>query len=94
MSSARSVLWQVPEAIQSIHQVLRDWDEEHFVRQLPHLRLAFAGLTPRECDQVAHLVAAEGGAAELAPVTSREYSSTDMIHGADRQSACSRWPEA
>jgi hypothetical protein len=73
----------VPEAIQSIHEVLRDWDEEHFVRQLPNLRLAFAGLTPRECDQVAQLVAAEGGAAGLTPISSREYSSADMIRGAD-----------
>ena len=62
---------------------MRDWDEEHFVRQLPHLRLAFADLTPRECDRVAQLVAAEGGAAELMTFTSREYSSADMIRGAD-----------
>jgi hypothetical protein len=83
MGSARSVLWQVPEATQSIHQVLRDWDEEHFVSQLPNLRLAFAGLTPRECDQVAQLVAADAGVAGLATITSREYSSADMIRGAD-----------
>ncbi|MFI5458281.1 MAG: DUF5682 family protein [Isosphaerales bacterium] len=83
LCSARSVLWQVPEAIRSIHRVLREWDEELFVRQLPHLRLAFADLTPRECDHVAHLVASEGGVAELTLITSSEYSSADLIRGAD-----------
>ena len=47
LRTARSVLWQVPEAIRSIHQVLRNWNEDQFVHQLPHLRLAFADLTPR-----------------------------------------------
>ncbi len=82
LCSARNVLWQAPEAIHSIHEVLREWDEEQFVRQLPHLRLAFAGLTPRECDQVARLAAREGGVAFLTVIASSEYSSAEMIRGA------------
>jgi Family of unknown function (DUF5682) len=81
--SARNVLWQVPEAIRSIHRVLREWDEEQFVRQLPHLRLAFADLTPRECDRVAQLAAIECGAAALPLITSGECSSADLIRGVD-----------
>ena len=85
LSSARNVLWQVPEAIrQSSTRSCADWDEEHFVRQLPHLRLAFADLTPRECDQVARLVAGLRRARpQLKLITSSEYSSADLIRGAD-----------
>src|SRR5262249_28934249 len=75
LCSARDVLWQAPEAIRAIHQVLREWDEESFVRQLPHLRLAFADLTPRECDQVARLAARQAGVAELELIMSSEFSS-------------------
>jgi hypothetical protein len=83
LCSARNVLWQAPEAIRSIHQVLCEWDEEYFVRQLPHLRLAFADLTPRECDKVAQLVASECSVDELKLIASSEYSSADLIRGAD-----------
>jgi hypothetical protein len=82
LCSARDVLWQAPEAIRAIHQVLREWDEESFVRQLPHLRLAFADLTPRECDQVARLAARQAGVAELELITSSEFSSADLVRGA------------
>ena len=51
--------------IRSIHDVFRDWQEDQFVRQLPHLRLAFADLTPRECDQVARLVSTTVDAGDL-----------------------------
>lgn len=83
LRSARSILWQVPEAVRSIHAVLEQWDEDHFIRQLPHLRLAFADLTPRECDRVAQSVAAEAGVAELPLITRTDYTSADMLHAAD-----------
>ncbi len=82
LCSARNVLWQVPEAIRSIDKVVGEWDEEQFVGQLPHLRLAFAGLTPRECDRVAHLVANVLGVADLKVITESEFASTDLIQGA------------
>jgi hypothetical protein len=83
MRTARSVLWQSPEAIHSIHAVLRDWEEDHFVRQLPHLRLAFADLTPRECDQVAMLVSATMGAGDLKLDHRSDFSVADMLRGAE-----------
>lgn len=83
MRTARNVLWQSPEAIRSIHAILRDWEEDHFVRQLPHLRLAFADLTPRECDQVAKLVSATVGAGDLKLDHRSDFSAADMLRGAE-----------
>jgi hypothetical protein len=67
LHSARSVLWLVPAVLQNLHEVLREWEEDRFVAVLPELRLAFADLTPRECDQVARCVA------ELTGTESREF---------------------
>ncbi len=64
LHSARSVLWLVPEIVHGVHGVLRNWDEDRFVAALPELRLAFADLTPRECDQVARTVTQIAGAPE------------------------------
>jgi len=66
LRTARSVLWQLPECVDMLHELLRDWDEDRFVKQLPLLRFAFASLTPRECDQLAKIVADRSG---LTPFT-------------------------
>lgn len=57
LKTARFVLWQLPECVDTLHELLRDWDETRFVKQLPLLRLAFSSLTPRECDRLAKIVA-------------------------------------
>jgi hypothetical protein len=36
---------------------MRTWSEDEFVRALPEMRLAFAGMTPRETEKVAGAVA-------------------------------------
>ena len=64
LQTARSVLWLVPEVFAALHQVFREWEEDRFVDSLPEFRLAFADLTPRECDQVAHRVAEAVGEPE------------------------------
>ena len=64
LHTARSVLWLVPEVLDNLHQVFRDWEEDRFVDALPELRLAFADLTPRECDQVARCVVGIAGQPE------------------------------
>jgi hypothetical protein len=79
LRTARSVLWQVPEVLASLHEVLRQWEEEHFIRQLPNLRLAFADLTPRECDRVARAVAVHAGAEELTLTTQTEFAEADLV---------------
>src|SRR6202008_1030613 len=64
LRASRSVCWQVPAIVEALHRTLRELSEGDFVALLPHLRLAFADLTPRECDAVARVVASlVGGAA-------------------------------
>jgi hypothetical protein len=90
LRTARSVLWQVPEVLDSLHDVFRSWDEDQFVRALPGLRLAFADLTPRECDRVAEAAAAlagEGagagaGASRIGAVDLSEFTEADLLRGA------------
>ena len=80
---ARSVLWQVPEVIGAIHEVLCDWEEGQFVKLLPRLRLAFSDLTPREADRVARAVAASAGARKLGTIVAADVSGADLLRGAD-----------
>ena len=47
--------------MEELDQRLAGWAEPAFLRALPDLRLAFAGLTPRETDRVAEIVAALHG---------------------------------
>ena len=56
LHASRSVLWHVPDVLAGLHRVLTQWEEAHFVRQLPRLRLSFSQLTPQECDKVARAV--------------------------------------
>jgi hypothetical protein len=85
LRTARGALWQVPELLDSFHHVLKDWDEEQFVRLLPDLRLAFADLTPRECDRVAELVAARTGlptsGVKVAHLSG--FSESDLLRGVE-----------
>ncbi|HYT94452.1 MAG TPA: DUF5682 family protein, partial [Gemmataceae bacterium] len=83
LRTTRSALWQVPDVLRSLHELLSEWEEEHFIRQLPNLRLAFADLTPRECDQVAREVAGQAGVATLKPVEATNFTSADMLQGAE-----------
>lgn len=55
--TAREVVWHDTDVLPALDERLRQWDEETFLDHLPELRLAFAGLTPRETDRVAQLVA-------------------------------------
>jgi hypothetical protein len=79
LHSSRNVLWQVPEVVHAIHEVLEQWEEEHFIRQLPSLRLAFADLTPRECDRVAEAVATHAGVERLPLIQQHHFTSADML---------------
>jgi hypothetical protein len=83
LSTARSILWQVTGATEAIHEVLRSWPDELFVRQLPHLRLALAGLTPRECDAVAAAVAQRAGLKNLGVARSDVFTEGDVLLAAD-----------
>ena len=73
LKTARSALWLVPEVLVNIHEALRTWDDDRFVKLLPLLRLALADLTPRETDRVAKCVATMLGAESLNVATLPGY---------------------
>lgn len=68
---APELLWRVPELLAAIDGLMAGLNDERFVAQLPHLRLAFSALNPRETDEVAARIATRhgaGGEALQAPV--------------------------
>ena len=81
LRASRSVLWQVPEVLEAVHQLLGSWDEAGFLRALPRLRLAFSGLSPRETDRLGHLVAAKTGVEELRPFDLPDVAEADLLAG-------------
>ena len=54
---SREVLWRVPGLAARADAVLEALDEDDFIAMLPHLRLAFAALDPRETDRLAQTLA-------------------------------------
>ena len=56
------LLGRVPEVVDDLDDVVSSMEDRHFIAALPHLRLAFAALNPRETDAVAALVSARHGA--------------------------------
>ncbi len=79
LRAARSVCWQVREVVEALHRTLRELPEADFVTLLPHLRLAFADLTPRECDAVARAVASLVGGPAPDLVVSRDVGENEML---------------
>ena len=69
LRAARSACWREGSLLDAVHDTLVGLPEAEFIEVLPHLRLAFADLTPRECDRVAQAVAARTGMA--APLSER-----------------------
>ncbi len=72
LSTAREVAWQQPALLAVLDALVREWNEEDFVASLPELRLAFAGMTPKETDRVAEAVAKLHGASDLGPLVHRD----------------------
>ena len=58
---APELLWRVPELLAVIDGLIAGLNDERFIAQLPHLRLAFSALNPRETDEVAARIAARHG---------------------------------
>jgi hypothetical protein len=83
LKTARSLLWQAPSMLVSIHEVLQGWDEDRFVKLLPLVRLALANLTPRETDLVAKRVAALLGAESLTVASLPDIDSSQMLRAVE-----------
>lgn len=81
LRTARSALWAVPELLVALHEQLGAWDEDAFIRILPDLRLAFADLTPRECDRVAEAAAGLAGAAATTLIALEGFEESDLLRG-------------
>jgi hypothetical protein len=79
LRTARSVLWQVPEVVETVTGVLSDWSEDEFIEQLPNMRLAFSDLTPRECNRVAHEVSEHLGGVNIDTNRNRDFSEYEML---------------
>ena len=82
LAAYRSLLWQTPEIITGLTSLLLQWEEEHFLKHLPLLRLTFSSLTPRECDRVAQILAEQLGVAAFTPLLSH-LSAGELLHGTE-----------
>jgi hypothetical protein len=79
------LLARVPEVVRDLDRVVSGMEDRQFIAQLPHLRLAFAALNPRETDAVAALVAECHGLAATALPTRQilGVSEADLAAGLD-----------
>ena len=59
---APELLTRLPELVHGVDDVVRRLSNAEFIAQLPHLRLAFAALNPRETDALAAIIAERYGA--------------------------------
>ncbi len=87
LAVARSALWQVPRLIADLHGFLSRADEAAFTAQLPLLRLAFSGLSPRETERVSKAVAEHAGVGRLDLSVPVDLTPADLLLGtsADRR---------
>lgn len=81
LQAARSACWQVPEVVRALHETLEALEEEPFIAVLPHLRLAFADLTPRETDLVARAASALAGGGRIALSAQPGVTEADVVRG-------------
>jgi hypothetical protein len=66
LQTAPQLLWEAAGVIEEIDRFLSSLEEETFLALLPHLRLAFTALNPREVDRVAERLSQLHGAAQSA----------------------------
>jgi hypothetical protein len=71
---ARETLWHVPQILQGLNRLVSDWPESHFLSLLPHLRLLFTELSPKELDRLAHRLAALNGLSEAKRLYESQHS--------------------
>lgn len=71
-ATARETVWQESGVVEALDSRIVDWDQRTFLSTLPDLRLAFAGLTPRETDRVAEAVSALHGGDRPDPPVRRD----------------------
>jgi hypothetical protein len=73
LATRREVAWRLPAFLDRVNAMFDGWSDEDFIRALPHLRLAFADLSPREADAVARAI---GG--DVGPLIERSVSADEV----------------
>jgi hypothetical protein len=76
--TAREVAWQQSTILGVLDGLISQWDESAFVASLPELRLAFAGMTPKETDRIAEAVAQLHGVETLGRLVSYDLSAEQL----------------
>ncbi len=90
LRTARELAWQMPGLAESVDRLLEGWTEDEFVERLPHLRLAFAELTPREIDRVAKVVSGLHGGESVPWLGAGGLSAQDAVEFARMESELAR----
>jgi len=79
LRACRELAWRQPALAEAVDKLLAAWSEEEFIQRIPHLRMAFADLAPREADQVASVVAGLHGGKPIDLLHRFELSEADML---------------
>ncbi|HKS54614.1 MAG TPA: DUF5682 family protein [Steroidobacteraceae bacterium] len=72
--AAREALWQADGVFAALREIVENVDDGEFMRLLPELRMAFAGLAPRETDRLAAVVARALGTDTLGSLVNYQVS--------------------
>jgi hypothetical protein len=79
LRACRELAWRLPALAEAVEKLLAAWSEEEFIERIPHLRMAFADLTPREADQVAAVVAQLHGGEKIGHLHRPEVGEEEML---------------
>lgn len=78
MTTAREAFWHMDSLLRSIDKLFQRWEEGRFNNALPHMRLAFSQLSPKEVDSVAGRVAGLHNVDEIGPLLNPDIAEEDM----------------
>jgi hypothetical protein len=78
MTTAREAFWRMDELLNSIDALFERWEETRFTKALPHMRLAFSQLSPKEIDLVANRVADLHNVEELGNLIHPDVDASEM----------------
>jgi hypothetical protein len=79
LRACRELAWRQPALVEAVEKLLAVWSEEEFIQRIPHLRMAFADLTPREADQVATVIAGLHGGEKVGSLHRPEISEGEIL---------------
>ena len=82
LRACRELAWRQPALVEAVEKLLQAWNEDEFIQRIPHLRMAFADLTPREADQVAGVVASLHGGEKVGTLHRPDISEAEALAAA------------